>query len=63
ADILTAVQNEPPLSELLAYFKRLKEGSINWSKETFIKGMLLFANVCGCERAKYYLNLIKGMHY
>ena len=63
ADILTGVQNEPPSSELLAYFKRLKEGSTNWSEEDLIEGMLLFANICGCERAKYFPNPIKGPHY
>jgi hypothetical protein len=63
ADILTRLKIEPPSSDLLAYFKLLKARSTDLSEETFIDGMLIFANICGCERAKYYPSKIKGIHY
>jgi len=63
ADILTRLKIEPPSSELLAYFKLLKARSTDLSEETFIDGMLVFANICGCERTKYYPSTIKGIRY
>ena len=65
AELLEAVRKEPSSSALVSYLERLKKDSNRSkeaSKEAFKEGMLVFANVYGSERPKYFLNPVKGIH-
>lgn len=63
AKLLLELHSEPVSSPLRAYFETLKDGSREWSINTFIEGANYLSNILGPEKEKYYPNTLKGLHF